>query len=80
MEDPNKAIYVLFHNDLDELSSELKKLDKEVERVKMSGEMSQNSRKETLKSLEESRKQMLLSADALNDALDSARLQMKNGK
>jgi superfamily II DNA/RNA helicase len=46
----------------------------------MSGEMSQNSRKETLKSLEELRKQMLLSADALNDALDSAKLQMKNGK
>lgn len=78
--DPNKAVYLLFHNDLDEIAKDLKNLDTESERVKMAGDLSQKERKDTLKSMEDARKQILISADALNDALDSARLQMKNGK
>jgi hypothetical protein len=42
--------------------------------------LSQKERKETLQSMEDARKQILLSADALNDALDSAKLQMKKEK
>jgi hypothetical protein len=78
--DPNKSVYLLVHNDLDEIAKDLKDLDREIELVKLSGEISQNNRTETLQSLEESRKQYLLSADALNDALDEAKLQMKKEK
>jgi hypothetical protein len=46
----------------------------------MAGDLSQKERKKTLKSMEQMRRQILISADAMNDVLDSAKLQMKNGK
>ena len=75
--DPSKAVYLMFHNDLDQMAKDLKALDKEKERVAMAGSLSQRERKEILASLDESRKQLLISADALDDALTDAKLQMK---
>jgi hypothetical protein len=77
VQDPAKAAYLMFHNDLSELSKDLRDLDKQAETVKLSGELSQNQRKEILRDLEATRKQILNSADALDDALTSVKLQMK---
>jgi 2'-5' RNA ligase len=75
--DPSKAVYLMFHNDLDQMAKDLKELDKEKERVAMAGSLSQRERKEILGTLDSSRKQLLIAADALDDALTSAKLQMK---
>jgi hypothetical protein len=77
VQDPNKASYLMFHKDLSELSKDLRDLDKQVEAVKLSGDLSQKQRKEVLNDLDATRKQILNSADALDDALTSAKLQMK---
>ena len=75
--DPNKAVYLLFHNDLSAMEKGLKELDREKERIKMAGDLSQRERKDAIKDLEESRKELLESAQALNDALTDAKLEAK---
>ena len=75
--DPAKAVYLLFHNDLSAMEKGLKELDQQKERIKMAGELSQRERKDAIKDLDESRKELLESAQALNDALTDARLEMR---
>ena len=76
VQDPAKAPYLLFNKDFSELAGDLKKLDTEMERVKIA-EMPYADRKRALEDLRTSRTQLLQSADALDDELTNAKLQMK---
>lgn len=77
VEDPQKAMYLTFNKDFSELEGALKDIDKQSEQVKLAPGISKSDRDEALKGLEESRKQVLNSADAIADAMQAARLQMK---
>ena len=60
MEEPTRAVYLAFNSDLAQMEKDLKELDKEAERVKMRGELSQKERKQTLADLGDTRKQILV--------------------
>lgn len=77
VEDPQKAMYLMFNKDFSELEGALKDIDKQTEQVRLAHGISKSDRDEALKGLEESRKQVLNSADAIADAMQAARLQMK---
>ena len=76
VQDPAKAPYLLFNKDFSELGSDLKKLATEIERVKIA-DMPYADRKRALEDLRTSRTQLLQSADALDEELTRAKLQMK---
>jgi hypothetical protein len=77
VDDPVKAAYLGFNGYFSELTKDLKTIDEEISRVKMSGDLSQKERKEALKSLEDSRNQLLSSADALSEQLSRAKMARK---
>ena len=56
------------------MEKDLGEVDKETSRVKMTGDLSQREKKEALKDLEDSRTQLLNSADALNEQLSKAKM------
>lgn len=76
VQDPGKAPYLMFNKDFSELGKDLKSIDTEIERVKMA-EMKYEDRRKALDSLKSSRSQLLQSADALDDQLSLAKMQMK---
>lgn len=75
--DPAKAAYLIFHNDLSQLGKDLSTLDKQKGEVALASGLSAEDRKNALGSLAAARQQLLTSADALNDALTTAKLQMQ---
>lgn len=76
VQDPVKAPYLMFNKDFSELGKDLKSIDTEMERVKIA-EMPYADRKRALEDLRTSRTQLLQSADALDEELTNAKLQMK---
>ncbi|MCU1301406.1 MAG: hypothetical protein JWQ87_1690 [Candidatus Sulfotelmatobacter sp.] len=76
VQDPGKAPYLMFNKDFSELGKDLKSIDTEIERVKMA-EMKYEDRRKALDSLKSSRSQLLQSADALDEQLSLAKMQMK---
>lgn len=74
VQDPKKAVYILFNADLSELAHNLKDIDDTISRVKMAGSLSQKERKEILTSTANSRIQLLNSADALDEQLSRAKM------
>jgi 2'-5' RNA ligase len=75
--DPAKAAYLIFHNDLSQLGKDLSTLDKQKGEIALAPGLSAEDRKNALGSIAAARKQLLTSADALNDALNTTRMQMK---
>jgi hypothetical protein len=78
-QDPNKAVYLLFDKDFSELAKDLKDVDREIERVRLS-DLPSEERRSALESLKESRVQLLNSADAVDEQLSNARLQLKKAQ
>jgi 2'-5' RNA ligase len=76
VQEPAKAPYLMFNKDLAELGKDLKSIDTEMERVKIA-EIPYADRKRALEDLRTSRSQLLQSADALDEELTTAKLQMK---
>jgi hypothetical protein len=78
--DTNKAAYLMFHGDLSQMSKDLREIDAERERVNLASEVSPEDRKSALQSLKEAREQLLKSADAIDEQLTDAKLQMKKAQ
>ena len=79
VEDPNKAVYLTFNGYFSQMEKDLKELDTEIERVRLS-DLPSDQRRSTLESLKDSRVQLLNAADAVNDQLSQAKLQMKKAQ
>jgi hypothetical protein len=79
VEDPNKAVYLAFNGYFAQLEKDLKEIDTQLERVRLS-DLPSAERRQALESLKDSRVQLLKAADALNDQLTTAKLQMKTGQ
>ncbi len=78
--DPNKAAYLMFNIDLSEMSKDLHDIDKQRGEVALAPGLSSTQRKDALQSLTEARRQLLTSADALDDALTAVKLRMREGR
>jgi hypothetical protein len=72
-EDPNKAAYLMFHGDLSQMLKDLKQIDTESDKVRTTKDLTAEEKSKTLDSLDAARKQLLKSADTLNDQLFAAK-------
>lgn len=70
--DPQKATYLMFHDDLSQMGRDLKDIDTQIERVRNS-DMPADDRRSALESLKDNRNELLKAADGLNDALSDAK-------
>jgi len=77
VQEPDKAMYLVFNKDLAELEADLKNIDKQSEDIKLAPIIARADREKALRALEDSRKQILNSADAIADAMTSIKLGMK---
>jgi hypothetical protein len=59
------------------MAKDLKTIDTEIERIKVAQDIKYEDRRKALDSLKQSRVQLLQSADAIDDQLTAAKLQMK---
>lgn len=75
VQDPNKAVYVMFHRDLSAMIKDLKDIDKMREEVLFAKDLAPDARKGALDSLTTARENTLKSADSLNDALYAVKSQ-----
>ena len=78
--DPNKAVYLMFNGDLSQMEKDLKEISTEKEKVNLAAGISADDRREALRSIDEARAQLLKSADALNDQLTDAKLQLRKAQ
>jgi hypothetical protein len=76
-DDPMKATYLMFHQDLGSLTKDLKEIDTQIERVRGS-DLPAADRDKILVSLKDNRNLLLKASDGLNDALEAAKAQARN--
>ena len=76
VEDPNKAIYLTFNGYFSQMEKDLKEIDTQIERVRLS-DLPSEDRRQAIESLKDSRVELLNAAEAVNDQLIEAKLQSK---
>ena len=76
VEDPNKSVYLAFNGYFAQMEKDLKEIDTQIERVRLS-DLPSGERRNALEDLKQSRVELLLAADAINDQLTDAKLRMK---
>jgi hypothetical protein len=74
VENTTNAAYLTLHGDLEQMARDLKDMDKAKQEAALAN-IPESDRKTTLGNIEESRKQLLTSADALNDLLVRMKMQ-----
>jgi hypothetical protein len=74
--DPQRATYLMFHDDLEQMARDLKELDSQIERVR-SADLPHTERQSILEDLKNNRNTLLKAADGLNDALNEAKNQSR---
>ena len=78
--DQSLAVYLMFNGDLSQMEKDLKEISTEKEKVNLAAGISADDRREALRSIDEARAQLLKSADALNDQLTDAKLQLRKAQ
>jgi hypothetical protein len=76
VKDSSKATYLMFHDDLEQMSRDLKEIDAQMERVR-GADLPHSERQSALEDLKNNRNELLKAADGLDDALNEAKSQAR---
>jgi hypothetical protein len=76
VKDPVKSTYLMFHDDLESMSRDLREIDAQIERVR-GADIPASERQAALEDLKDNRNELLKAADGLGDALNDAKAQAR---